>query len=1496
MQSSCECTWNLNGVSVRLLSLLLLSLFALSAGAADWTWNGAVNSNWGHKPNWTTSSLAAVPQTGDTVILAAGTAKPSNQNIPNLSIFKIVIPLNIQVGTVVGGQPITLAGGVEFQNAAHDFAFSTPFILSAQQRWTIAAGRTLSLSGALTANLDDLEITGNVTTSNKLITNVNSVAGLVAGMPIEGSRIADTWIESINGSTLTLTRNGELPGVDALFHVTQCWIVDGSGVLDISAADGVNFNAPILATAGTVRFGLSTQLKGGALIASSATLELKQSSGTVALTKTIVSLGALSGNSIATDAPALLVHSGDTLVLPAAPGVALSGQGGGTQNAFRMSGTGSVTFIQADDVPSFAIASLRLESGTSTVDALAQQPTSTFTNENGVLQFNGNATLNVNANTNVATTALNGSVAPLLPSATFTSRYGPRQISALSGTARLNIGSGALVQNNVNPLDENVLVGSGATLIVAGADDTSIFRLGRKNSDGATSGTLNTGRFDLRGGQFYVHEVPGVAPYSVFPSQPGFTLALNGGVFNGNRCEDHLGDLSINDTPVAMPRIDNFAVSGSGAIRWGAGVLEKINVVDDPQGHNSSERQHALTFGRSGGSVQVAAGARLRISAGRVVANAFNPFADTALADRYVAIENNATLELSGADKTIGTLSGTNPAAAVQLFSLINTIYSAVDSSYAGGFQGSGSLMKSGSGALRLTGDQTAYLGQVSIAGGTLIADNALSSTGSQAVAVNAAGTLAGAGKVIGAVNLNGTLKPGSVPFSAGDNTLETGALTVNVGSALRFPLTATPATSSVVLVAGNLTLNGSAVYIANAGGVTTGDYPLLMYTGTFAGDFTQMTLTEMPPGFSGKLVHDTANKTILLRIFVPPVSAIAQPVQSLYRATTWPGSISGTVADSNGVGISTVEVSLRSASGEYFNGVAFASVNEVWIPSTVNGLSWSLAFPVSNFTSDGGYTLRVRATDNGANVENPPAQRSVTIDRTAPVVTVNALSTASASPALSGTVNDPNASVLVSINGSSVAAQNNAGVWTVAAGALPGRPAGAYDVVVHATDAAGNVGVDTTTNELTITLPNISIAQVTPLLGSAAGGTLVTVTGTNLELVTAIKFGADAGAVQSKSPSSVTVLSPEHDAGAIAITVESLSNTVVLSNAFSYFNPPPSITLVTPSRVSTNGGTLITINGAGFLSGAVVQVDGKPATAVVRVSAKILTARVPSRAPGAAAVTIVNPDSNAVSLPNAVVYDQPPQLNSAPQLSSGQVQAGSPVQVLFGLFDPEGGAVTYSVDWGDGSAAGLNTIHTYVNAGVYTLTLTASDGIGISVHTISVTVAGAPGGGGSPTPIPSANSLQIDALSGAVRFDVTGKDSFKLSGVFPAFAMGSSFANVESTIDVGGATERFVLSAKGKGKNAAGALTLRLKFLKNKTTRALEYNGAPIPFSVSAKGTFASMWTDENLRENGGTAGVSEPFAVRMTIGAAQADGTAVANTAVRAGKSGKFSFKKSK
>ncbi|MDH7598101.1 MAG: Ig-like domain-containing protein [Sedimentisphaerales bacterium] len=92
-------------------------------------------------------------------------------------------------------------------------------------------------------------------------------------------------------------------------------------------------------------------------------------------------------------------------------------------------------------------------------------------------------------------------------------------------------------------------------------------------------------------------------------------------------------------------------------------------------------------------------------------------------------------------------------------------------------------------------------------------------------------------------------------------------------------------------------------------------------------------------------------------------------------------------------------------------------------------------------------------------------------LDYLPPKVTVNSITTEDLHPGLSGTVDEPDATVNVSVQGVSYQATNNGdGTWTLGTGiiSLPGAD-GAYDVTVRATDPAGNLGMDQTTGELVL-------------------------------------------------------------------------------------------------------------------------------------------------------------------------------------------------------------------------------------------------------------------------------------------------------------------------------------------------------------------------------------------------------------------------------------------
>ncbi|WP_335877033.1 Ig-like domain-containing protein, partial [Acinetobacter baumannii] len=111
---------------------------------------------------------------------------------------------------------------------------------------------------------------------------------------------------------------------------------------------------------------------------------------------------------------------------------------------------------------------------------------------------------------------------------------------------------------------------------------------------------------------------------------------------------------------------------------------------------------------------------------------------------------------------------------------------------------------------------------------------------------------------------------------------------------------------------------------------------------------------------------------------------------------------------------------------------------------------------------ADGPHTITVTATDAAGNVGNDTAV--VTVDTTAPVVSFTDASTNDTTPALTGTIDDPTAAVVVTVDGVDYPAVNNGdGTWTLADNTLPVLADGPHTVSVTATDVAGNVSTPVT-------------------------------------------------------------------------------------------------------------------------------------------------------------------------------------------------------------------------------------------------------------------------------------------------------------------------------------------------------------------------------------------------------------------------------------------------
>lgn len=178
----------------------------------------------------------------------------------------------------------------------------------------------------------------------------------------------------------------------------------------------------------------------------------------------------------------------------------------------------------------------------------------------------------------------------------------------------------------------------------------------------------------------------------------------------------------------------------------------------------------------------------------------------------------------------------------------------------------------------------------------------------------------------------------------------------------------------------------------------------------------------------------------------------------------------------------------------------------------------------------------------------------------------------------------------------------------------------------------------------------------ISPNQGSNGGGTLVTITGTNLSGTTAVHFGTRLGtAVSNVSPTQVTAISPS-GTGVVGVSVTTAGGT---SNPIPFFYVgPPFKQSLSPASGSTAGGNIVTITGTGLSTATSVSFGGNSATPTV-VSDSEITVAVPAGAAGAVGVSVSTAGGSNNGLTYTYIAD--PSLTSiAP--TSGPTSGGTSV------------------------------------------------------------------------------------------------------------------------------------------------------------------------------------------------------------------------------------------
>ncbi len=170
-------------------------------------------------------------------------------------------------------------------------------------------------------------------------------------------------------------------------------------------------------------------------------------------------------------------------------------------------------------------------------------------------------------------------------------------------------------------------------------------------------------------------------------------------------------------------------------------------------------------------------------------------------------------------------------------------------------------------------------------------------------------------------------------------------------------------------------------------------------------------------------------------------------------------------------------------------------------------------------------------------------------------------------------------------------------------------------------------------------------VNSVSPSGGPIAGGTSVTITGTNLTGASAVKFGTVAAtSFTPVSATSVTATAPAEVAGTVDVTVTTPAGTSATSAADDYtYYGIPTVTGVAPNTGPSTGGTSVTVTGTNLAGETAVKFGSNAGSGVaVNGGGTSLTVNSPSGAVATVDVTVTTPGgTSATSSADQFTYQQ---------------------------------------------------------------------------------------------------------------------------------------------------------------------------------------------------------------------------------------------------------------
>ncbi|MEE8575039.1 MAG: Ig-like domain-containing protein, partial [Thermodesulfobacteriota bacterium] len=442
-----------------------------------------------------------------------------------------------------------------------------------------------------------------------------------------------------------------------------------------------------------------------------------------------------------------------------------------------------------------------------------------------------------------------------------------------------------------------------------------------------------------------------------------------------------------------------------------------------------------------------------------------------------------------------------------------------------------------------------------------------------------------------------------------------------------------------------------------------------------------------------------------------------------------------------------------------------------------VNGISATVsagAFTATGVTlAEGANTITATATDVAGNSSS--ALVSVSLDSTAPVVSIDSPSHGSAFASgpitVTGSIDDNSASV--NVNG--ISASVSAGVFTATG---IGLTEGSNTITATATDGLGNSSSATISVSLDSTAPVISITS--PTDGSITTDSSVTVSGTVDDNSASITVNGVTATVSAGTFTATGVTLAEGANTITATATDGAGNSSSSSISITLDTSAPAISITSPTGGSTTTASSITVTGTVDDNSASVTVNGVTAT----VSAGTFTATGVALAEGANTITATATDGagNSSASIITVTLDTSAPVISITSPTDGSTTTASSITVSGSIDDDlaslDVNGVTATVSGGTFTASGV-----VIYAGVNTITATATNTLGNSSSaSIKVTFEGIVLPPDPALVAPPVDGTVSTNMGSATEFLYTGANAIQ-TGVLPGTIEATRVAVVRGTV-----------------------------------------------------------------------------------------------------------------